>query len=741
MNAAVSNQKTVPLLLLDKNLMPSKNKVDTYRTLVAIALKENLPPLKVETSGLERLSMFLQPVMFAKVELAAAQNKMTFQEAFAGLTAAGMNVLKANQRELAGVAAEIKAPFNARPEQLRYYQGIQAGLQRNKIVMAEASTGVGKGRALCAVAIEAAHARKAPVVIAAPTLKVLGQLWKEMDSLRKENLGDALSYSFYPGASEFVDDDKLSIFMNAHHDDPAVAEWLKNKGSMLEVDNPLRNAMKSMGINPSFLMEDLRTLAVNMDVEDYVLRGESECETTKALKDLRAAAINADIIFCTHTMLAMSHRLKWALVPLPAVLLIDEAHQFEQNVANVHSDGLSLYSLVSRLKHSKSPAKAVKAVHQLTEFLQTPALEGDSNINIVQSSDSVKNGIKSHLNQLASILKSKTYSNVDRINIVRRVIANTQSALEGTSSDSAYISFSPDRRYPTISTGKSNLGLVLGSLWKEIHGGAVLASATLYIKNQYGEDKCDYICDILAIPSSRLHITAPVIAEWMTSIPQLHTPSETAAKLIARPFFNKGDSIEAYEILVERWLNSLAAKINKVADNAKGGTLVLATSYAQLSVLNGHLIGSGIPSERIFMQERNKKISATEQAFREAHKNGLRPIWLALGAAWTGLDLKETNAEIEDTVLTDLVILCCPIGMNRTNTMNARIEARSMNPIIKEALMMLKQGLGRLMRDPTQTDRNIWFLDGRIFTEWKGMEELQKSVIKLLMRYKKQKNF
>jgi len=105
------------------------------------------------------------------------------------------------------------------------------------------------------------------------------------------------------------------------------------------------------------------------------------------------------------------------------------------------------------------------------------------------------------------------------------------------------------------------------------------------------------------------------------------------------------------------------------------------------------------------------------------------------------LDLTDNNIDIEDTLLTDLVILCCPIGLNRTNTMSARIEARSINPIIKESMMMLKQGLGRLMRDPKQTNRNIWFLDGRIYCPWKGMDDFQKLVIRALSQYKKVTDF
>ena len=69
----------------------------------------------------------------------------------------------------------------------------------------------------------------------------------------------------------------------------------------------------------------------------------------------------------------------------------------------------------------------------------------------------------------------------------------------------------------------------------------------------------------------------------------------------------------------------------------------------------------------------------------------------------------------KDFLLTDLVIVRIPYGMNRTSTHIAR-EAWNPNADFKgkEAILRLKQGLGRLMRQDGVTDRHIWFLDGRI---------------------------
>ena len=258
-----------------------------------------------------------------------------------------------------------------------------------------------------------------------------------------------------------------------------------------------------------------------------------------------------------------------------------------------------------------------------------------------------------------------------------------------------------------------------------------MASATLYIKNQYGDDKCDYICDILAVPTSRIYLAPPIVAKWVTSMPTLCIPSQTEALLLSRP---KLENIAG----TDDWLLNLSKRIELIANQAKGGTLVLATSYAQLCAFTTYLSKSSVNQNRLIIQEKYKKVEVNRTLFKQKHAEGIQPVWLALGSAWTGLNLKEDNENIEDTLFTDLVITCCPLNNNRSNTMLARIEARSMNPIIKEALMTLKQGLGRLMRNEKQQGRKIWFLDGRIYHgTWKGMEEMQKSTIKLLLQYKK----
>lgn len=736
----MSNNRSVPLIAVDPTLLPNKNRVDVYRTLIGIAIKEKLPPLPVVLTSVERLAMFIPPILNANINLVAEQHKLSFQEAFAGLTAAGIESLTKARMEMVGLAATIKPPFaDARPEQTQYFQGIQAGISLNKIVLAEASTGVGKGRVICAAAIEAANEGKKPVLIAAPTLKVLGQLWGQMDIIRAQGLGDKLTFSFFPGATEFVNEVKLIEFMSSHDkEDKAVEDWIKRNGSMLESKNPLRVAMGAIGVKPAWLMDDLRALVVNMPAEDFALRGDDECETARHLKDIRNYTKECDIIFCTHAMLAHSQKNNWTLLPEPAVLVIDEAHQFEHAVASAHSDSVSLFSLRNRItKEHTSSSKAAKAINSFINYMRDASDAAQSNGDILQvnlkTCANIPSEFRSHIETILNTLSAKANSKVANIQNDRRVFADALRAIDGEAQQAAYLSFSPDRRFPSIMAGKSDIRKILGGLWKAAHGGAILASATLHLKDSQGNNKNDYIADILALPGARTHSPMPVIASWVTTIPVLYTPDIKDSALcekLARPSKSARDDDSKADAM---WLGNLTGEIEKITRHATGGTLVLCTSYHQVTTLAEGLAGAN--PDRIIMQQRNKKLSLSEMEFRDAHKKGLRPVWIALGGAWTGLDLSDEDANV-DTLLTDLVITCCPIGLNRTTTMNARIEARSMQPVTKEALMLLKQGLGRLMRDEKQKNRNIWFLDGRIWTKWSGLENFQSSVKMMLNGYK-----
>lgn len=748
--------RTVPAVEIPAGLLPAEGKSGAYKALVSRALRDNLPPAAVETEGMPRVSVFIPPIIEAKVQdMADATDDRTFSQVFAGLVISAISAVEREQAAFAGLPV-TDAPFkDPRPEQLRFYQACQKALDHNKICLAEASTGVGKTRAMLAAAIKAAENRAVPIVVAAPTLKVLGQLWEEMEHLQAEGLGKHLSCTFFPGSGEFVDAGKLRAYIDATRSglkdapfDETVAQWVEEGGPLLS-DTPLVRAMNGHAPKLKFLMEDLRALATHLAPHDFAVDTRDDgSDALDQLREVREKSQDANIIFCTHTMLGRAHQSKWVLFPQPQVLVIDEAHLFEQNMAAIHTARLSLHALRYRLQGflrslggAKHPGVS-KAIKEVSKFvmrlkdLDSEDLAGGKALRLVPGAHSDLLGITG---SLIKALKSKTLAGADIPFLAQdtAVLTTLESILQGQCSDNGYLEFSPDRRFPGIMAGAADIGKVLGSLWKGTPSGAILASATLYAPDEFGNSKCDYAAKNLAIPKSRIDTPRPVVASWVIKNATMHVPSPEKCKLLARPAAKTRTKDDE-----DAWLQALGAEIAKVAENARGGTLVLATSYAQVEAITAALAARRVEKRRLVPQVRGTKFAVTEAVFRERHAKGFRPILIGLGTAWTGVNLRDESAPpSQDTLATDLVIACLPVGLNQTSTMRTRTEYAGTHPVTQEALMMLRQGLGRIVRDKGMTGRHIWFMDGRIWTGWPGMRAFCLSVRRILEQYPEGKPF
>ncbi len=742
--------RTIPAIEIPAGLLPAEGKSGAYNVLVNRALRDGLIPSPVDIEGLPRITISISPIIEAKIlGLVKAESGRSFSQMFAGLVIAAISAIEREQAAFTGLPV-VNAPFkDPRPEQLRFYQAIQKALDHNKIALAEASTGVGKTRAMLAAAINAAENRAVPIVVAAPTLKVLGQLWEEMEHLKAEGLGKQLVCTFFPGSGEFVDGAKLRAYIEATRlelkeapFDEAVAKWVMDGGPML-ADTPLVRAMNGHAAKLCFLMEDLRALATNLSPQDFAVDTRDDgSDALDQLKEIRAKSQDADIIFCTHTMLGRAHQSKWVMFPQPQALIIDEAHLFEQNMAAIHTARLSLHGLRYRLqgflrslggaKHP-STTKAIKEVSNLIQKLKNMDSEDLSGGKALRLVPGTHTDLLTLTAPLIKALKVKVLASAD-IQLLAQdtaVLTTLESILQGKCSDNGYLEFSPDRRFPSIMAGAADIGKILGSLWKGTPSGAILASATLYAPDEFGNSKCDYAARNLAIPKSRIDTPRPVVASWVVKNATMHLPSSEKYKLLARPAAKTRTKADE-----DVWLDALGGEISTVVEKARGGTLVLATSYAQVEAITAALEARGVEKERVVPQERGTKFAVTEGVFRDRHKAGLRPILVGLGTAWTGVNLRdETVPPSQDTLATDLVIACLPVGLNQTSTMRSRTEATGTHPVTQEALMMLRQGLGRIVRDKGMKDRHIWFLDGRIWTGWPGMRAFCLSVRRVLEQY------
>lgn len=743
----ISSTVTVPFVSIPESLLRLASARDALKNAVATALARDASPIMETNDGLQRHSIFLPPALRARVQEKSETLKASFADTFAGLARAGIAIQAASvEASLYRVDNAKPAPFATKSAaQSAYWRNVSASLDAGRVVVAEGSTGLGKGRVIVAAALYRAEKGANPVYVVAPTLKIVGQLWGDLEQLRSENPGrwGVIKAAFLPGISEFADPLKIQEYLrnaqlvNDPNDpvDAAVQDWYERGGPLQDAgETPLRRGLIAAGhdVKMCFLMDDLRAIATSVEPASLALEDRDDERVAAA----REAAANAAVVFCTHAMLGRLRQAKQTNQAPPQCLLVDEAHDFERNVAQVYSGAVALRAVrrgvvtgaVNNWISQTAANRARKALMAMEdEAISLSNHAEDQSADRISITADTPNTFWAAALVLHDTLKSKAFDKLPGIGKTRVALHDMLQFSKGK--NTCWVEFSPKKAYPSIISGQSNIGGVLGALWKDAAQGVALCSATLLIPDASGNSRADYLHDVLALPRSRTDVPPSVVAPGILDIPVLHLPNKKEAAVLARPQKDKRtDDSEAL------WLKRLGKTVGRIVERKtiQGGTMVLLTSHRQVQALRAH-----IDPSRVVFQQDGERFSDAQKRFESAYRDGRKPVLLGVGAAWTGVDLTDRLTESEnDFMLTDLIIGCLPVGLNRSATMQARIERTGTRPIEKEALMMLKQGLGRLIRRDGITGRHIWFLDGRLWTEWSGMEGFAAAGRKMLSAYK-----
>lgn len=218
----------------------------------------------------------------------------------------------------------------------------------------------------------------------------------------------------------------------------------------------------------------------------------------------------------------------------------------------------------------------------------------------------------------------------------------------------------------------------------------------------------------LAIAPDRQAATTPVHPAWLTDSPKLMMPAVDMIDSLLPP---TGDDVDPLQVL--DWFQACAKVVNLAAKTAMGGTLVLMSGYDRLDGI-ADALRAGFPSlvKRLVVQSRQQRVSTCAAQFKEMARAGLRPIWLATGSAWTGLDLADDQVPehqaAQDLLLTDLVMPNIPYGLDKTTTHFARVNRMGFGIESMATQRRFRQGIGRLVRRQGLLHRRIWLIDGRL---------------------------
>jgi CRISPR type IV-associated DEAD/DEAH-box helicase Csf4 len=209
-----------------------------------------------------------------------------------------------------------------------------------------------------------------------------------------------------------------------------------------------------------------------------------------------------------------------------------------------------------------------------------------------------------------------------------------------------------------------------------------------------------------------------------------------------RPDSQEMDEAEA--ALVRAWHVTMSSAIAKVSESSRGGVLVLANSHADAKAVTELLIGNTDRSisSRVVDVRKYKTFAGGRDEFISRSRGRERPIWVATGPAWTGLNLKHDGAiPSDDMLVTDEIILRLPFGLANSSTQASRRVLYGFKADMYEAFFRFKQGVGRLVRNEGLKHRRLWVLDGRLAGNLADMPEHIRIFRRFLDEYPKRKFF
>lgn len=697
-------------------LFSSATSVSTAaRAAVDAACAEGLKTAAPPAAGMVQVVAFINPDLRTKALAAAGVDDV--RQALEGLAyayvlkhtapaaeadTATANPLGARYLDCAPAALPLSAL------QRQMWLEIAGAFEKSTIAIAEGSTGLGKTRVM-AVAAAAAARQGERVIVAVPSVAVMTQLAQTWNAL--ETGIEAVPML---GRGQFVDPDLVRAILeeNVTTQDTRqqVEAWLASDGA--PVATPLGDI--------PWLRDSLLHVAPEFPAEDCAhSTGNPVSLAEQCYLQLRQAATEARVVFTTHAMIAVHIRLSQlrkgegeGLVGKIDTLLVDEAHLLEQVIGDMFSDRLSLFRLRTTLR-GLDPVKvkqarggaAVERLLHLSEnaFADLGGATTGKSKNLVLNPGSELPQQKQHRAAVLALLEGIRAD----IKVLERLDAETAESIKAliprVREDRSIIvvQFSPIRRFPSIAAGPRSLQQPLEAFWKSV-GRAALLSATLYTPIKTGWS-AGWVRNQLAIPVDRCQPMPRFLEPWVYTSPTVYLPSKGAAASLT-PRADDDEKAEA------AYFDAIARITRMAAVSARGGTLMLCTSYLTIEALRTRLEAEF--GDRLIVQRRGMAMTKFSRLFREATN---RPIWLATGPAWTGLDLADTTkAPEDDFLLTDVLLQRLPFRMAETPLQHDRIRRLGQDAIRLEAAFTFRQGIGRAVRRNGTTDRRIWVLDGRI---------------------------
>ena len=669
----------------------------TIRTSLQKAVDEGFEPVKPPPEPRQRLILHIPLTLKAIVKKRAPQNMSEYASSLVWAVIQqekGVNTRESNDNE----------PDNKTICQQKYLEHIKNALDGGYIAIAEGSTGLGKTRVGGRAAEHLLNKDSSNCIwVAVPTIQVLYHTLSEYHAIGLDRVAPLL------GIGQFVSRERTYTFLNkydaftenyAPESIEKVIQWLDTGG--LPITDTSRK-LNNLGVPARYMLSDLQSILPDIPKDMCCLNyTETDDKAYAHFESMRISALESPVVVTTHARLAIEvirnrdETFGWSH------LIIDEAHDYERTVANILSHDVSFHSLKCLLKQyiksgvlpQKTGNTLVSDISKMVKRLQSGFSKDD-----YLSGNELESDCRTLIADIYKAIKKRK----KKIQEAGMLLPDVDNIPEKTS---VLVKFSPKLHYPSLVFGPKSIKGCLSKQWRNCKG-AALMSGTLYVQTDKGYS-CRFMQSKLCVPWERSYTFDPVVMDWTLTVPDLYLPKKEESQLrypkVSDPDISDKD--------FENWRIGIVDVIKQILEWAYGGSLILCASHADRKAINLALYS--VLQSRV-LSDLPPSIDASKHIYMEQARAGLRPIWVATGAAWTGLDLlDDENTAENDFALTDLIIPRIPFWLNQSSTHLHRYQYQGFRAEAMESFFTLRQGIGRLIRREGVKRRRIHLLDPRL---------------------------
>lgn len=606
-----------------------------------------------------------------------------------------------------GVLESRLENYEFRPSQLEMAQAVLLAIEQRHQLCVEAGTGTGK---TLAYLIPALFSKKR-VIVSTATRNLQDQLFSKDIPFIRKHLFPRLAVTYMKGRQNYLclkrlheQDPQLLPFAGAREDWGAISEWARTTGTgdRSELD----------------WIADQDPLWQSLDARRETCLGQKcalfdDCFVTR----MRRKALESDLVVVNHALffanLALESDEIGKILPDFGVLVLDEAHEIEDIAADHFGKRLSNYQFdeLERdcAKVFGDAAPVVGALARMKRaadrfFAQFPGGEGRWSLNFHRRRDGTWTDLRDELHPYYRKLRKRLElidaevrllsEKPDDWEALSRRLGELAGALDeifDMADDDSVYWYEKRRRGVFVHVTPIEVAPLMREKLFRRTDTAILTSATLTTGGNF-----DYLKERIGVDDP-VELSVPGEFDYQSQA-VLYVPGRLPAP--GSP---------------QRLLHTLRV-VREILDICQGGAFLLFTSFQQLNAVYSALSRDlPYPLLRQGQMPKNKIL----ETFKETSGSVL----CATASFWQGVDVRgdALRAVVIDKL--PFQVPTEPVVAARLHRLQSNGENAFMKYTLPDAIITLKQGLGRLIR--SRQDRGILaVLDSRLRTRRYGADIL-----------------